>query len=151
MHVRGGNGFTQFSSLWHRNFVFSPARNQALLSLSQASTHSPPLSCVQGIHLLGGTSLQSFISDGVVFQNPTLQRPLRLGHTPTPWGRGGLMEQWPDASLTQKTFMRSCSGRGSDYGKSQHTSGAKFHHTLVSLSQHQQMWMLSEVCWYLCL
>ena len=42
---------------------------------------------VQAVHLPGGTSLQSFISDDIVFQNPTLQSFLWLGSTPTLWGR----------------------------------------------------------------
>ena len=42
---------------------------------------------VQAVHLPGGTSLQSFISDDIVFQNPTLQSFLWLGPTPTLRGR----------------------------------------------------------------
>ena len=34
---------------------------------------------------------------------------------------------------------------------SQHTAGARFHRTLVSLLQYQQMWLLSRVCWDFCL
>ena len=50
---------------------------------------STPHLHVQAVHLSGGTSCQCFISDGVVFQNPTLQRPLQLGPLLTA-GEGGV-------------------------------------------------------------
>ena len=83
-----GNGFTQLPSLWHRNFSFSGTRDQApFLCLRPLSAPTIYSVCVQAVRLPGSTSLQSFISAEVVFQHPTLQRPLRVGSTLTPWGR----------------------------------------------------------------
>ena len=88
---RGGNGFTQLLSLWCRSFGLSLTHNQApLLCHRLPSTTSLYPVHVQAIRLPVSTSLQSFISDGVVFQNPTLQRLLHLGPVPTLWGRVSL-------------------------------------------------------------
>ena len=38
-----------------------------------------------------------------------------------------------------------------DYDKSQHTTNARFHRTLESLFQYQQISLFSRVCWDLCL
>ena len=48
---------------------------------------STPSVSVSAVCLPSSTSLQCFISDGVVFQNLTLQRPLWLGRLPTLWWR----------------------------------------------------------------
>ena len=64
------------SLLWRRNFMLSLTRDQApLLCLKPPSTPSLYPVHVQPVHLPVGTPFQSFISDGVVFQNLTLQRP----------------------------------------------------------------------------
>ena len=79
VHRRGGNGFTQLPSLWHGHFVLSLTHDQApLLCLRPLSTPCLYPVYVQAVCLPGGTSLQSFSSDGVLFQNCTLQRPLQL-------------------------------------------------------------------------
>lgn len=84
VHGIDGNGFTQLCSLWHRNFMLSPTRNQIpLLCLGPPSTPLLYTVHVQAICPPGGTALQGFISHGVVFQNSTFQRPLQLGHTLT--------------------------------------------------------------------
>ena len=49
---------------------------------------------VQTVHLPSSTSLQNFISHGVVFQNLTLQRPLRLGPMPILWVIDLLSSGW---------------------------------------------------------
>ena len=95
---RSGHGITQ--ALWHRNFLLSPTYDHApLFCLRPPSTPYFYPAHVQGVCLLGSTSLQSFVSDGVVFQNPIFQRPLQLGPKPTHWGRvlltNGQMLAWP--------------------------------------------------------
>ena len=103
----GGNDFTQLLILWHRNFTLSPTWYQApLLCLRLPSTPWLCPVCVQAVCLPGSTSLQSFISDWVVFQSPTLQRPLRLGPTLTIWGRVLLSNGQVPASPGK----RSCDG-----------------------------------------
>ena len=85
---RGGNGFIQLPSLWHRNFALSPTFDQiSLLCLRPPSTPLLHPVRVQAVHLPGSTSLQSFISDGAVLQNPMLLRPLWLGPAPILWGK----------------------------------------------------------------
>ena len=65
-----------------------------LLCLRLPSTPCLYPVCVQAAHLLGSASLQSFISDGAVFQNPTLQRPLQLGPALNFCGRVSLSNGW---------------------------------------------------------
>lgn len=81
-----------------------------LLCLRPPSTsHLYPV-CVQAIHLPGGTSLQSFISDGVVFQIPNFQRSLWLGPKTTLWGRvllsGGWVLAYPRKHLCDCTAVK---------------------------------------------
>ena len=88
---RGRDGFTQLPSLWHRNFRLSPTQDQTPLLCFRP----PSIPCFYFIHvqvvcLSGGTSLQSFHSDGVVFQNTTVQRLLQLGPALTLCGRVSL-------------------------------------------------------------
>ena len=129
--------------------MLSPIHNQEpLLCLRLLSIpHLYPVH-VQVISLLGSTSLLSFISDGDVFANPSFQRTLQVGPTLTLWGKvslsnGQLAPECVHAVVQQRRFR--------DYGKSQHTARARFHCTLVSLSQYQQMRLLSRVHWELCL
>ena len=89
LHGRGEKGFTQLPSLWHRNFELSPTCDQALLfSLRYTSTPCFYPVHAQAVCLPGSTSHQSFISDGVLFQNPT------LGPMPTLWGMVLLSNGW---------------------------------------------------------
>ena len=95
---RGGNGFTQLPGVWHWNFALSPTHSQApLLCLRLLSSPGLYPVHVQAVNQPGGTSLWSFISDGAVFQNPSLQRTLWLGPMPTPWGRVSLRSGWVPA------------------------------------------------------
>ena len=89
MHVstRSEIGFTQIPSLWCRNPMPSQTCDQAsLLCLRPLSAPCLYPVHVQAVHLPGGISLQSFISDGTVFHNPTPQRALQLGPAPNLWG-----------------------------------------------------------------
>ena len=137
--------------------------------MSPASIHSLLLHCDQAVSIPGGTSLLNFISDGAVFPNLSLLRALWFGPALTLLGRvltsnGQVLgcpqeclcnrtttetqRLHPGVNLPQKKFMQLCSSNGSgDYGKSQHTSGARLHHTLASLFQHQQTLLFSGVCW----
>ena len=65
---------------------------------------TPPLYPVpvQAVCLPGSTFFQCFIADGVVFQNPTLRRPLWLRPIYTDSLVEGLAKQWPGAGLPQK-------------------------------------------------
>ena len=102
-HERGGNGSTQFPSLWHRNSLPSPTCDQApLLCLRPLSTPRLYPVPVQAVCLPGSTFFQCFIADGVVFQNPTLRRPLWLRPIYTDSLVEGLAKQWPGAGLPQK-------------------------------------------------
>ena len=96
VHAYEGNSFTQLPGLWHRSFVLSWTHSQVLLLCLRPPSIPPPLYpvCVQDVSLPGVTSLQIFISNGVVFQNPTLQRPLRLGPMQTLWGKVSLSNVW---------------------------------------------------------
>ena len=84
-------------------------------SQSHLPVNTPPLpqdsihSClypvrVQAVHLPGSPSFQSFISDGVVFQNPTLQKPSVAWTHADSLGEG-FTEQWLSAGLPQKRFV----------------------------------------------
>ena len=116
--------------------------------LSQASVHSPFYTFhVQAISLPDDTSLTNFISDGSVFPIPSLLRTLWLGPALTLLGRVFLSNGWVLACSREHSWVHSAAERFRDYGKSQHTAGARFHCTLASLSQYQQTWLLSRVCW----
>ena len=104
----------------------------------------------QAIRPPGGTSLQSFISLGIVFQNPTLQRPLWLGPTPTFWERVSLSNGWMPA-FPRKRLCDRIAAEFQGLQQSKITASSRFYHTLASLSQYQQTWLLSGVCWDLCL
>ena len=140
---------TQLPSLWHRNFAWSLMGDQAsLLCLRPLSSPCLYPVHVQGVLLPGSTSLLSFISDGDVFPNPSFQRTLQVGPTLTLWGNvslsnGQLAPECVHAVVQQQRFR--------DYGKSQYTASARFHCTLMSLSQYQQTRLLSRVRWDLCL
>ena len=134
----------------------------------------PSIACLytvgdQAVRLPGGTSLLNFNSDVAVFPNPSLLRdcgfdPLR------PSGGGSLTEQCAGhtqehlldraaadaqrlrlgASPPQKMFPRSRSSSVSGImGNHKHI----WHQAscLMILFQHQRMWLLSGVCWHLCL
>ena len=64
--------------------------------MSQTSIYSLPLPCLCASHQPARQHLplQSFFSDGVVFQNPSLHRTLWLGPTLTLWGRVLLTSGW---------------------------------------------------------
>ena len=70
--------------------------------LSQSSNRSPPPPCPCPSHppTRWHLPLEFYLRWGCV-QSPTLQRPLRLGPAPTPWGEA-LTDQWPGAGLPQK-------------------------------------------------
>ena len=140
------------------------ASPNSLVSGTETScSHCPMIkhpSFVSGLHPLPASTLpvselsacqvaplSSFISD-VLFQNPSLQRPSWLGPMLTLWGRVSLSNGW--CWLTPENVHGVLQWqRFRDYGKS-HIAGIRFHRTLVSLSQYQQMWLLSRVCWGLC-
>ena len=105
MHIH-----VQLPGLWHRNFALSPTCDQApLLCLRLLYTpHLFPVH-VQAVHLPGSTSLQSLISDGFVFQNPTVQRPMAWTCA---YSQG--RDLLTNGRVPQKMFMRSCSARGSE-------------------------------------
>ena len=79
-----------------------------------------------------------------VFQNHTLQKPLWLGPTPTLWDLVSLSNGQVPA-CPRKCSCDHAVQRFRDCSKSQHTAGTRFHHTLASLSQYQQMWLFSRV------
>ena len=87
---------------------------------------------------------------GFCFKIPHFREPCGLGPCQFASG-GGLTEQRLGTSLPQKTFLQSHRGRGLEIIANHNTANAKFHHTLVSLSPHHQMWLFSGVCWNLCL
>ena len=100
-------------------------RRSSTPPLSQASVPSAPLPVhVQAVRLPGGNSLQSFISDGVV-SKPHASETLAAWTRANSLGEG-LTEQRPVPGRPQKTFVRLRGGRGSDYGKPQHTAAPRF-------------------------
>ena len=93
---------------------------------------------------------QSFLSDRVVFKSHTSETMEAWTHTSTLLGRLSLCNGWV-LNCPRKRSGNYTGQRFRYYGKPQHTAGAKFHYILVSLFQYQRTWLLSEVCWDLCL
>ena len=120
--------------------------------MSLASIHSPLLHCPcpSGQPARWHLSLSNFISDGVVFPNPSLLRTLLLGPTPTIWGRVSLSNGWMLA-YPRKCSCDPCSGKGSEIMANYNTYSTRFHSTLASLFQYQEIWLLARVRWDLCL
>ena len=58
---------------------------------------------------------------------------------------------WTGAGLPQKKFMQLHGGRGSEILANHNTQLASDFTALWCLSQYQQTWLLSGVCWDLCL
>ena len=85
-----------------------------------------------------------------MFPNPSLLRTLLLGPTPTIWGRVSLSNGWMLA-YPRKCSCDPCSGKGSEIMANYNTYSTRFHSTLASLFQYQEIWLLSRVRWDLCL
>lgn len=80
MHTIGENSFTQFSSLWHSNFMPSQTHDQAtLLCLRFPSVPCLYLVYVQAVCMPGLSPSRVLAQMGLGFKAPTLQRPPWLG------------------------------------------------------------------------
>ena len=81
---------------------------------------------------------------------------LHTSETPVAWTHAnclgeGLAEQCWCWLAPENVCVIVLQKRFRDCGKSEHIAGSRFHCTLVSLSQYQQTWLFSRVCWDLCL
>ena len=129
--TNGVNGFTQLPSLWHRNFAHLLTCDRTpLLCLRPLSLPAFTLSISSLSGYQAAPPSQSFISGGVVFQNPTLQRLPWLGPTLILWERVSLSNGQILACL-RKRSCQPAAAEFRDCGKSQHTAGARFHRILA--------------------
>ena len=106
LHRKGGNGFTHLPSLRHRNFVLSPTSDKTpLLCLRPPSTPClfPVISKLSSCQVMPPSRVLSQI--GLCFK--TSYSETLATWTQTNFPGEGLTEQWPGASLPQKTFVQS--------------------------------------------
>ena len=141
---RDGNGFTQLPSLWLRKFTLTNLQ-PSTPSSSQSSDYSLTIPCLcpsclparkylpSEFHLRWGCVLKPYTSETLWPRPlPNLQGRVLLNNGQTLFAPENI------CVITQYQKFK-------EYGKSQHTAGTSFHHTLSSLSQDQQMWLLSSI------
>ena len=87
---------------------------------------------------------------GLCFKTPHFRDPCQLGPMPTLLGRILLSNGWVLACPRKRSCDRAVAEIQRLWQITTH-SWRWFHHSLVSLSQHQQTWLLSRVLWELCL